>query len=97
MSWRGEEGGIAAAQQHHDVIMTPGYPVYFDLSQSENGDSPDLWGYFLLKPFTIIDPVPKELNDQMHIIFWDRRQMCGQNIWPIRKVGVHDLSKNERT
>src|SRR6185312_15925611 len=24
MSWRGEEGGIAAAQQHHKVIMTPG-------------------------------------------------------------------------
>jgi hexosaminidase len=23
MSWRGEEGGIAAAQQNHDVIMTP--------------------------------------------------------------------------
>ena len=23
MSWRGEEGGIAAAQQNHDVVMTP--------------------------------------------------------------------------
>jgi len=24
MSWRGEEGGVAAAQQHHKVILTPG-------------------------------------------------------------------------
>ena len=24
MSWRGEEGGIAAASMNHDVIMTPG-------------------------------------------------------------------------
>ena len=24
MSWRGEEGGIEAAKQHHKVIMTPG-------------------------------------------------------------------------
>ena len=24
MSWRGEKGGIDAAKQNHDVIMTPG-------------------------------------------------------------------------
>ncbi|MBI2730506.1 MAG: beta-N-acetylhexosaminidase [Sphingobacteriales bacterium] len=30
MSWRGEEGGIAAARQNHDVIMSPGNPVYFE-------------------------------------------------------------------
>ena len=39
MSWRGEDGGIDAAKQKHDVIMTPLYPVYFNLSQSENEDS----------------------------------------------------------
>ena len=38
MSWRGEEGGIAAAKQKHDVIMTPVNYVYFDHSQSENED-----------------------------------------------------------
>jgi hexosaminidase len=30
MSWRGVEGGIAAAKQHHSVIMTPGTHCYFD-------------------------------------------------------------------
>ena len=29
MSWRGEQGGIDAAKQKHDVIMTPGNPIYF--------------------------------------------------------------------
>ena len=30
MSWRGEEGAIAAATQNHDAIMTPGGYCYFD-------------------------------------------------------------------
>jgi len=33
MSWRGIEGGIAAAKQHHKVIMTPGTHCYFDYYQ----------------------------------------------------------------
>ena len=33
MSWRGEQGGIDAANQHHQVIMTPGSYVYFDHAQ----------------------------------------------------------------
>ncbi len=33
MSWRGVEGGIAAAKQQHDVIMTPGTHCYFDYYQ----------------------------------------------------------------
>lgn len=30
MSWRGTQGGIDAAKQGHDVVMTPGSPCYFD-------------------------------------------------------------------
>lgn len=33
MSWRGVKGGIAAAKQHHNVIMTPGTHCYFDYYQ----------------------------------------------------------------
>lgn len=40
MSWRGEEGGIAAAQQKHSVIMTPESHLYFDYYQSRNGAEP---------------------------------------------------------
>ena len=62
MSWRGEEGGIAAAKQKHDVIMTPGNPVYFDHTQSENEDSVTIGGYNPIEKVYAYEPVPKELN-----------------------------------
>ncbi|MDO4879692.1 MAG: family 20 glycosylhydrolase [Capnocytophaga sp.] len=36
MSWRGTEGGIAAAQRHNRAIMTPHYSLYFDYNQGED-------------------------------------------------------------
>jgi hexosaminidase len=35
MSWRGEEGGLHAATQGHDVVMAPQQWVYFDHYQAE--------------------------------------------------------------
>lgn len=70
MSWRGEAGGIEAAKQNHDVIMTPGNPVYFDFSQSENEDSITIGGYNPIEKVYAYDPVPKELTEEqaMHIL-----------------------------
>lgn len=70
MSWRGEQGGIEAAKQGHDVIMTPGSPLYFDHSQSENEDSVTIGGYNPIEKVYAYDPVPKELNDDQakHIL-----------------------------
>jgi len=62
MSWRGEEGGIAAAKQKHEVIMTPGNPVYFDHTQSLNEDSVTIGGYNPIEKVYAYQPVPKELN-----------------------------------
>ena len=62
MSWRGEQGGIEAAKQKHDVIMTPTSPMYFDYSQSENEDSLTIGGYNSLEKVYAYEPVPKELN-----------------------------------
>ena len=64
MSWRGEEGGIAAAQQKHDVIMTPGTYVYFDHSQTKNEDSVTIGGYLPLEKVYNYEPVPKELTGE---------------------------------
>jgi hexosaminidase len=64
MSWRGEEGGVAAAQQHHDVIMTPGTYCYFDHSQTKDEDSLTIGGYLPLEKVYNYEPVPKELNEQ---------------------------------
>ncbi len=62
MSWQGEKGGIAAAQQAHDVIMTPSNYVYFDHSQTKSEDSVTIGGYLPLETVYNYDPVPAVLN-----------------------------------
>ncbi|MEO5649460.1 MAG: beta-N-acetylhexosaminidase [Ginsengibacter sp.] len=62
MSWRGEEGGIAAAKQKHDVIMTPSKYCYFDNSQTKNKDSISIGGHLTLETVYNYEPIPKELN-----------------------------------
>jgi hexosaminidase len=64
MSWRGEKGGIDAAKENHDVIMTPGNPVYFDHTQSENEDSVTIGGFNPIEKVYAYEPVPKELNEE---------------------------------
>ncbi|MDN3665195.1 beta-N-acetylhexosaminidase [Algibacter miyuki] len=50
MSWRGEKGGIAAARQGNDVIMTPSRYCYFDLKQGDDDLEPNLgYAYSFLK------------------------------------------------
>lgn len=63
MSWRGEQGGIEAAQMGHDVVMTPGSHCYFDHYQGNPELEPKAWGGFTtLKKVYHYEPVPKELN-----------------------------------
>ncbi len=70
MSWRGEEGGIEAAKQNHDVIMTPGSHCYLDHSQSKNEDSVTIGGYLPLEKVYSYEPVPGALNAEQakHIL-----------------------------
>ncbi|MDB2385018.1 family 20 glycosylhydrolase [Polaribacter sp.] len=44
MSWRGEKGGIAAAREGHDVVMSPFKYCYLDLKQGDDDFEPNL-GY----------------------------------------------------
>ena len=63
MSWRGEEGGIAAAKLNHYVVMTPGTPVYFDMYQGDPATEPlAIGGFNTLKRVYDYEPLPKELN-----------------------------------
>ena len=62
MSWRGEEGGIAAAKDHHNVIMTPGQYCYFDHAQTKNSDSLTIGGFLPLDTVYDYEPIPKELD-----------------------------------
>lgn len=62
MSWRGEEGGIEAARQGHDVIMSPTSHCYLDYYQSQDPDEPlAIGGYLPLEKVYNYHPVPEEL------------------------------------
>ncbi|HRI78437.1 MAG TPA: beta-N-acetylhexosaminidase [Cyclobacteriaceae bacterium] len=63
MSWRGEKGGIEAAQQNHAVIMTPGKWCYFDHYQDSAKTEPlAIGGYLPLSKVYGYDPLPSTLN-----------------------------------
>lgn len=70
MSWRGETGGVLAAKLNHDVIMTPGNPVYFDHTQSMNEDSVTFGGYNPIEKVYAFEPVPAALTakESEHIL-----------------------------
>ena len=63
MSWRGISGGIEAARQGHDVIMSPTSHCYFDFYQGDPRFEPKaIGGYLPLEKVYSYEPVPEELN-----------------------------------
>lgn len=72
MSWRGEAGGIAAARQNHDVIMTPNSYLYLDYKQSGNQEDEPLaiGGFLPLERVYSYSPRPDSLtaDQQKHIL-----------------------------
>ena len=65
MSWQGEEGGIAAAQANHDVIMTPIQSLYFWWYQGDKKTEPLAAGRFIsLEKVYRYDPVPSVLTPE---------------------------------
>jgi len=71
MSWRGIDGGIAAARQGHDVIMTPNAQMYLDHYQCEpEGEPLAIGGYTPLEEVYGYEPVPEELTveEQKYIL-----------------------------
>jgi hexosaminidase len=63
MSWRGNEGGIAAAKAGHAVVMTPTSHCYFDYYQGDAAVEPlAIGGYLPLSKVYAFEPVPTELS-----------------------------------
>lgn len=78
MSWRGEKGGIEAANMHHEVVMTPGNPVYFDHYQAgPDGEPLAIGGMNTLRKVYDYEPIPKELPTE------NRKYILGAqaNLW----------------
>ena len=102
MSWRGENGGIQAALQGHDVVMTPTAHCYLDLKQGDPQLEPEL-GYsrcWLSEAYEY-DPVPSDLTPEqaLHILgsqgnLWENLSRMKANIiicfsqgcWPLQKL-----------
>jgi len=65
MSWRGINGAIEAAKQHHNVIITPTSHCYFDYYQSENKNEPlAIGGYLPLEKVYSFNPIPEALTQE---------------------------------
>ncbi|MFT6245363.1 MAG: hexosaminidase [Salibacteraceae bacterium] len=78
MSWRGEKGGIEAAKQGHNVVMSPTAYCYFDYYQSAHDIEPlAIGGYLPLEKVYKYDPVPEELTEEQEKLI-----LGGQaNLW----------------
>ena len=64
MSWRGTEGGIAAAQAGHDVVMSPTSHCYFDYYQGDPSyEPPGIGGFIPLRKVYSFEPVPDVLTE----------------------------------
>ncbi len=58
MSWRGVKGGIEAAQQGHNVVMTPTTFAYLDYNQGDNAVDPPIYATLRTQTSYNYEPVP---------------------------------------
>ena len=66
MSWRGYRGGIAAAKEGHDVVMSPTTYTYFDFYPTRNNRREPLaiGGFLPLDSVYVFEPVPRDLSPE---------------------------------
>jgi hexosaminidase len=64
MNWRGVKAAITAAEKGHQVIMSPGKPLYFDSYQSKQKDSLAIGGYNPWDSVYLFDPVPAQISTE---------------------------------
>jgi len=63
MSWRGEAGGIEAANDGHNVVMTPSFALYFDHYQAEPSREPlAIGGFSPIEKVYAYEPIPESLD-----------------------------------
>src|SRR2546425_9124302 len=89
MSWRGIDGGIAAAQAGHDVVMTPTSNTYFDYYQSQDAAREPLaiGGFLPLETVYGYEPIPPALDSLQarHVLgtqgqIWTEYQRTPKNV-----------------
>jgi len=68
MSWRGNKGGIEAANAEHNVIMSPNSHCYFDHYQAKDRTNEPIaiGGFLPVEKVYSFDPTPNELEASKH-------------------------------
>ncbi len=82
MSWRGIKGGISAAMQSHQAIMTPQAYCYLDYYQEDPATAPLAMGGFTpLDSVYLYEPVPHDIPDSLrHFIIGIQGNVWGEYI-----------------
>ncbi|MDF3076970.1 MAG: Beta-N-acetylhexosaminidase [Sphingobacteriaceae bacterium] len=62
MSWRGEKGGLEAAKQQHEVVMSPNNFMYLDFVQGEPSYEPPVYSNLRLEKSYQFDPLPAGMD-----------------------------------
>ncbi len=107
MSWRGEAGGISAANKGHDIIMTPVESLYLDKFQGSPKIQPvTIGGYLPLERVYEYDPVPESIAPERrhHVLgaqgnMWNEYNYCESDmeydIYP-RIIALAELTWTEK-
>ncbi|UJW31461.1 beta-N-acetylhexosaminidase [Saccharothrix sp. AJ9571] len=87
-SWRGEEAGVLAAAQGHDVVMCPEQHVYLDHRQSDHPDEPIPVGYLrTLADVYAYEPYPAEMpEDARPRVLGAQAQVWTEHLDSVRRV-----------
>lgn len=91
MSWRGVDGGIAAAKMKHDVVMSPGSHCYFDHYQGDPKHEPLAFGgYTPLEKVYNFNPIPDALSNE------EAKYILGgqANVWTEYISGTREYEKD---
>ncbi|WP_448702284.1 beta-N-acetylhexosaminidase [Mucilaginibacter sp. AW1-3] len=85
MSWRGVKGGIEAAKQGHNVVMSPTDFAYLDYMQSDRVMEPHVYATLRLNKSYQFDPIPTDTIDE-HLILGGQANLWTEQVYNMRQV-----------
>lgn len=85
MSWRGIEGGIAAAKMKHNVVMSPTTFAYLDYMQGDAVIEPHVYETLLLHKAYDFEPVPEGVDPKY--ILGGQANLWTEQIYNMRHLG----------
>jgi len=85
MSWRGVKGGIEAAKQGHNVVMSPTDFAYLDYMQSDRVMEPHVYATLRLSKSYQFDSIPTDTIDE-HLILGGQANLWTEQVYNMRQV-----------